>query len=120
MIPRAPSGSRAACASPSRAIGINDPAPSVTPGTAPAADVIYIAADNETTEQVGTQYLVNGSARFNLFDDPNSMDTGNTINIDTKPPTVTRPRANLAILLCAPIYTRSVAADAEFLRKWAD
>ncbi|HEX7023248.1 MAG TPA: hypothetical protein VF187_00400, partial [Gemmatimonadales bacterium] len=58
----------------------------VTPGTAPAADVVYIAAAGYS--QVGTAFTVNGEQRFNLFP------TGTAPNptgpfIDNKGPVIT-------------------------------
>ena len=63
----------------------------VTPGTAPAADVVYIAADSEDMEQVGTAYSVAGSSRYNLLSGGPSVpgNTGNTVAIDTKAPVIT-------------------------------
>lgn len=58
----------------------------VTAGTAPAADVVYLAAG--ATEQVGTAYSVAGSNRYNLLAG-GSLNNGNSINIDTKPPVIT-------------------------------
>ncbi len=39
-------------------------------------------------------------------------------NYSTKPPALTKPRANLIILLCTPIRSQLVAEDSEFMAKW--
>lgn len=57
----------------------------VTPGTAPAADVKYLAAG--APEQVGTAYTVAGSTRYNLLAG-GTLALGNTVYIDTKGPTI--------------------------------
>ena len=58
---------------------------SVTPGVAPAADVVYIAAVG--TEQVGTKYVVAAKDRYNLLAG-GTLNNGNTINIDNKGPSI--------------------------------
>jgi hypothetical protein len=39
-------------------------------------------------------------------------------NYSTKPPAFTKPRDNVAILLCTPIRSQLVAEDPEFMAKW--
>ena len=36
----------------------------------------------------------------------------------TKPPKITRPRANLGIILCTPIMSQRLSQDSDFMRKW--
>jgi len=40
-------------------------------------------------------------------------------NYSTKPPALTKPRANVIIMLCPPILSQLVAKDQEFMDKWA-
>ena len=63
----------------------------VTPGTAPAADVVYIAAATSggllVEEAVGTKYTVDGTDRYNLFTTiGGTLNNGNSVAIDTKGP----------------------------------
>jgi hypothetical protein len=59
----------------------------VTPGTAPAADVKYVAADTEEIEVVGTPYMVDGNQRFSLLDG-GSIDFGNEVLVDLQGPSI--------------------------------
>jgi hypothetical protein len=70
------------------AVSINDPVGSVTPGTALHPDDIYIGANTEDTEQVGTAFTVNGQSYYNLLSG-GSLDSGNSVSIDTKAPVIT-------------------------------
>ena len=69
------------------AVEIDNPVGDVTAGTPPAADVIYIGADTEDTEQVGTVYTVNGDPRYNLLDN-GSLNSGNSVFVDFVAPSI--------------------------------
>lgn len=57
-----------------------------TPGTAPAPDYFYIP--NPGIENVGSQFMVDGSDRYNLVGTA-TLNNGNSVYIDNKAPTVT-------------------------------
>ena len=59
----------------------------VTPGTAPAPDVVYIAADTEDLSVVGTAFVVDGTNRYILFGGGGSVANSGPL-IDNKAPTV--------------------------------